>query len=356
MIAPPRFTLAALDPGALAQFDTVIDARSPAEFVEDRVPGAINLPALDDAERARVGTIYVQQSRFEARRLGAGLLAANVARHLAGPLADKPADWKPLVYCWRGGQRSGGIATIFAQIGWRVMVLDGGYRAYRRSVAGMLHQQPLPHRLVVLDGNTGTAKTDFLARLAALGVQVIDLEALANHRGSVFGARGVQPSQKHFESNLAAALSAADPVRPLVIEAESSRIGQRILPPSLWNAMITAPRVRLEAPLAARAAYLVRAYGDVIADQARLDQILTDLVPLVGHARIAQWRALAADMDFVPLAAALMQQHYDPRYANSAGRFTENVRTTLRLDDLEPAALDAAAPALADAIARIAPG
>ncbi len=190
-----------------AGFDTVIDVRAPSEFAEDHIPGAISLPVLSDAERADVGTIYVQDSPFKARKLGAALVARNAADHICGPLADKDGSWRPLVYCWRGGQRSNSFASILSQIGWRTEVVDGGYRTYRRLVVDLMHKSTLPHALILLDGNTGTAKTDLLLRLGQLGVQIIDLEGLAAHRGSLFGAvAGGQPSQKMFESRLAAAI------------------------------------------------------------------------------------------------------------------------------------------------------
>ena len=143
---------------------------------------------LDDAERAEVGTIYKQVSPFTARKVGAALVAANAARHLQGPLADKPGGWRPLVYCWRGGQRSGSFASILAQIGWRVETIAGGYKAWRGLVVEALYDQPFPCPVVVLDGNTGSAKTEILNMLPGLGVQVLDLEGLARHRGSLFGA------------------------------------------------------------------------------------------------------------------------------------------------------------------------
>ncbi|MGB1034867.1 MAG: tRNA 2-selenouridine(34) synthase MnmH, partial [Primorskyibacter sp.] len=227
--------------------DTVIDVRSPSEYAEDHLPGAINLPVLSDAERAQVGTIYKQQSPFLARKIGAALVFQNAAAHIAGPLADHGGSWRPMVYCWRGGQRSGSFGWMLQQIGWRAQVLGGGYRTYRRLVKHALYDTAVPHRLVLLDGDTGTAKTALLHRLAARGVQVIDLEGLANHRGSLLGGLGPQPSQKAFESALAAALAQADPTRPVLLEAESNKIGSRIIPPTLWTAMRTAPRIEVKA-------------------------------------------------------------------------------------------------------------
>jgi tRNA 2-selenouridine synthase len=196
-----------LDPA----FDTVIDVRSPAEYDEDHLPGAINLPALSNDERARIGTIYKQVAPFEARKAGAALVARNVAHHLEAALADKDGGWMPLVYCWRGGQRSGSFAAILSQIGWRAETIKGGYQTYRRLVQRSLYDDPLPHRFILLDGYTGTAKTALLPLLAARGAQVIDLEGLAGHRGSLLGRLpDGQPSQKAFETALAAALAALE--------------------------------------------------------------------------------------------------------------------------------------------------
>lgn len=301
-------------------FDDIIDVRAPAEWAEDHIPGAISLPVLDDAERARVGTIYKQVSPFTARKVGAALVAKNAAAHLEGPLADKPGGWQPLVYCWRGGQRSGSFASILSQIGWRVEVVQGGYKSWRRLVVEALYDQPFAHRLMVLDGNTGTAKTEVLALLAARGVQVVDLEGLANHRGSLFGHMGEQPSQKAFEGRLALALARLDPTRPVVVEAESSKIGQCRLPPRLWRAMVAAPRVAIAASRAARAGYLVRAYGDLVMDAARLDGILASLRAAHAAERIEGWRKLAGEGRFAEVAEGLMEWHYDPRYGKHRAR------------------------------------
>lgn len=318
-------------------FDDIIDVRAPAEWAEDHIPGAISLPVLDDAERARVGTIYKQVSPFTARKVGAALVAKNAAAHLEGPLADKPGGWQPLVYCWRGGQRSGSFASILSQIGWRVEVVQGGYKSWRRLVVEALYDQPFAHRLMVLDGNTGTAKTEVLALLAARGVQVVDLEGLANHRGSLFGHMGEQPSQKAFEGRLALALARLDPSRPVVVEAESAKVGECRLPPKLWRAMVTAPRISIEAPRAARAKYLVRAYADLVADVARLDAVVALLAPAHPREVIAEWRAMAAAGAFVDLAEGLMARHYDPRYGKHRARMEVPVTEVVveALDDLE---------------------
>lgn len=234
---------------ALSRFDMIIDVRSPGEFAEDHLPGAVNLPVLSDAERAQVGTVYVQQSRFTARRLGAAHVARNVAHHLETALADRPGGFRPLVYCWRGGMRSNAMATILSQVGWRTTVLSGGYRTYRRLVVARLYDGELPLDFVLLDGQTGAGKTEILGRLAGLGLQTLDLESLAAHRGSLFGALAgrAQPSQKLFESRLLAALDGFEPGRLVVAEAESSKIGDRMVPPALWSRLALAPRIELAA-------------------------------------------------------------------------------------------------------------
>lgn len=316
------FTLTSLADLRDLTVDTIIDVRSPAEYAEDHVPGAINLPVLSNAERAEVGTIYTQVSPFKARKIGGALVAKNTAAHLQGPLADKDGGWQPLVYCWRGGQRSGAFATILDQVGWRVRLLDGGYQSYRREVVKMLYDTPLPHRLMLVDGGTGTAKTALLHQLAAQGAQVLDLEGLAAHRGSLFGTISrAQPTQKMFETRLATELNRLDPARLIFVEAESSRIGERIIPPSLWAAMSGAPRIHLSAPLEARSRFLCRAYADLTQDKAGLDVLLDKLRPYHARERIAEWHAQAEAGDWQALAAGLIAEHYDPRYAKSgAGR------------------------------------
>ena len=301
-------------------FDTIIDVRSPAEFAEDHVPGAINLPALNNAQRADVGTIYVQDTPFNARKVGAGLVARNVADHLDGPLKDMDGGWQPLVYCWRGGQRSGSFASILSQIGWRAEVLEGGYQSFRNLVHGAVYEDPIPHRLVLLDGNTGTAKTDILHLLAQRDVQVLDLEGLANHRGSLLGSMtGGQPSQKAFETAVACALVRFDPARPVVVEAESSKVGARIVPPSLWTAMKAAPRIEIEATLDQRAAYLAEAYADLSKDR---NTFATKLEVLRRHrgGLVDGWLAQLNAREFRALAKGLMENHYDPTYRASRAR------------------------------------
>jgi len=329
-------------------FDTVIDVRSPAEFAIDHVPGAINLPALSNAERAEVGTIYKQVSPFKARKVGANLVLSNVARHIAGPLKDYDGGWKPLVYCWRGGQRSGVFAMILREIGWRADTIEGGYQSFRRCVHNMLYETPLPHRLILLDGDTGTAKTALLPLLAALGVQTLDLEGLAGHRGSLLGAMpSGQPAQRGFETALATGFANLDPDKPVIVEAESNKIGQRNLPPSLWSAMIQAPRIALDIAMPARVAYLAEAYADILRDPETVRTRLSGLRRMRGHAVVQRWQALQDAGDYAGLAKALMVDHYDPSYAKSRQSDTRDTLATIASDTLNADGLNKMADQIA---------
>lgn len=332
-------------------FDTVIDVRSPAEYAEDHIPGAISLPAMSNDERARVGTIYKQTSPFAAKKIGAAIVSRNVANHLDGPLADKDGSWRPLVYCWRGGQRSGSVGIILKQIGWRTDTIQGGYQTYRRLVYAALYEETVPHRFVLLDGNTGTAKTETLHKLAAIGVQTIDLEGMANHRGSLLGSRPEgQPSQKAFESAIACALATLDPAKPVVLEAESSKIGRLIVPPKVWEAMCAAPRIDLSASLDARTTYLTRTYGDIIATPDVLRTRLQPIRQFRSHAIVDAWEAMLDAADFPALARALMVDHYDPAYTKSRAVHEPNVIATIDAGALNDAAQTASAAAISDVI------
>ncbi len=335
-------------------FDTVMDVRSPAEFAEDHVPGAVNLPALDNAQRAEVGTMYKQVSPFDARKIGAGMVIRNVAAHLDGPLKGKDGAWRPLIYCWRGGQRSGVFCTILSEIGWRAETVKGGYQSFRRLVNRHLYEVPLPHRVVLLDGNTGTAKTALLPRLAARDVQVLDLEGLACHRGSLLGAMpGGQPPQKRFETALAVALQGLDPGRPVVVEAESSKIGRITLPPSLLSAMWSAPRIVMDVPLQARAAYLARAYREVIADPEVVAARLAPLRRVRGHAVVDRWVALSQAGALEDLSLALMVDHYDPAYAKSRRIDERAVLAVVEATGLDETGQERAADAVVAALGRL---
>ncbi len=305
----------------LSGFDEIIDARSESEYAEDHVPGAVNCPVLDDAERARVGTLY-KQSAFDAKKLGAALVARNIARHLEERFADRPRAWRPAVYCWRGGSRSGAFATVLRSIGWKAGQLEGGYRAYRRAVLADLEALPARLRLRVVCGLTGTGKSLLLQALAAAGAQVLDLEALAAHRGSVLGNLPdlPQPSQKMFDSRLWAALHGYDPARPVFVESESRKIGQLRVPDALIARMWDSECLQVAATMPVRVAILKREYAHFLAEPDLLCRQLDCLRGLYGSDTIAHWRSLAVAHDWDSLVPLLLTGHYDPAYTRSIGR------------------------------------
>ena len=345
------------EPETLAGFDHLVDARTPAEFALDHVPGAINLPVLTNEERAQVGTIYVQSSRFEARRIGGAYVARNVAHHLDTAMKDWPASAKILVYCWRGGMRSNAMATILANVGWRTATLEGGYRTYRRRVTGLLYGSDLTlPKVVLLDGGTGSGKTEILKRLASRGVQTLDLEGLAEHRGSLLGALPgqPQPSQPMFESRLLAAIEALDSVRPVVIEAESSKVGDRMVPPLLWQAMTTAPRIEVVAAPADRARYLAQAYADIGDDREALKQLLTRLPDRPGRKRLQAWTAMVEAGEFETLAQLLIEGHYDPAHRRWLNKRGDKPAAQVHLPSLDADALERAAEEISGLVEKVA--
>ncbi len=300
-------------------FDTLIDARSPAEFAIDHIPGAINCPVLDDEERRIVGTIYKQVGAFEARRVGGAMVAANLARHLRERFADQPAGWKPLVYCWRGGLRSGSMTTWLRMVGWDAQQLAGGYKAWRRFVIDTLEHQAPTLPLVVVCGATGSAKTRVLHALAAQGHQTLDLEALACHKGSLLGALPdvAQPSQTAFETAIGAVLEKVDPARPLYVEGEGRRIGRLNVPIPLVERMRHSPCVEVRVPHAARLDYLLRDYAYLGERPEWLAGQFDPLKPVHGKDVIAAWQAMARAGDLPQLFSELATRHYDPSYARS---------------------------------------
>jgi tRNA 2-selenouridine synthase len=303
----------------LAQFDTIVDVRSESEFAIDHLPGAVNCPVLTDAERVEIGTLYKQVSPFEARRAGAALVAGNIARHLRSCFPERPRTWSPLVYCWRGGERSASIVHVMARIGWRVLQLEGGYRAFRRLVVGALATLPAQFRYRVLCGATGSGKSRLLNHLDRAGAQVLDLEALAAHRGSVLGdlPGQPQPSQKQFETRLWWALRRLDPARPVFVESESRRIGDCQLPDALLGAIRQSACVALDVPVAQRIRLLRDEYRHYERYPERLCAQLDCLAALHGRAAVDRWKAMVQNDSWDALVACLLQEHYDPVYCRS---------------------------------------
>ncbi|MGK6307557.1 tRNA 2-selenouridine(34) synthase MnmH [Variovorax sp. DT-64] len=334
------------------RFDTLIDARSPGEYAIDHIPGAINCPALDNEERRIVGTIYKQQGAFEARRVGGAMVAANLARHLRERFADRPADWKPLVYCWRGGLRSGSMVTWLRLVGWDAQQLAGGYKSWRRHVITQLDLLCPQLDLRVLCGATGSAKTRVLQAMARQGRQVLDLEGFAAHKGSLLGALPgtPQPSQTAFETRIAELLERIDPAQPLYVEGESRRIGRLDVPVPLVKHMRASRCIEIVAAPEARLAYLLRDYAYLGDNPEALSRQLGLLKELHGKAVIGRWQQWAAAGELPALFAELTTLHYDPAYRRSQASHFERwaERQTVTTDDLSDAAIEALARRVAE--------
>jgi tRNA 2-selenouridine synthase len=335
----------------LGTFDTIVDARSPAEYAEDHLPGAVNWPVLDDDERRDVGTEYKQVSAFDARKHGAAFVARRIADIVDRQVADKPREWQPLVYCWRGGQRSGTLAWFLGQIGFRVHLLQGGYKAFREQVREQLKTLPERFDYTVIAGRTGSGKTRLLQALIEQGAQVLDLEALAMHRGSVLGGlpHDPQPTQKAFDTAVWRALQGFDAARPVFVESESRKIGALAVPDALLARMRGQGRVvMVTMPDAARVQLLLEEYGFFAQQQERFFGHMDTLVELRGKDTVAHWKALARDGRWADVFGDLMQRHYDPLYLRSMQRNFAGVAQAreLPLADGGGAAMRAAAATL----------
>ncbi len=306
----------------LGEFDEIIDVRTPAEFAEDHIPGAINCPVLSDEERVVVGTLYKQQSPFEARKVGAALVAKNIAEHLQTCFNYHPKSWRPLIYCWRGGQRSGAMSIILAQVGWSAHKLEGGYKSYRRDVLEKLEALPSGLKFRVVCGATGSGKSRLLKALASNGQQVLDLENIAQHRGSVLGRLPgqAQPSQKLFDSLLLQALQKFDVARPVYVEAESNKIGLITVPPALITAMHASECLLIETPVEVRVAGLIEDYQHYLTNPKMLIAHLQSLHRFHGEKQLDHWAELIHAGNFHTLVAELLTLHYDPSYQRATSR------------------------------------
>ncbi|NJL82854.1 MAG: tRNA 2-selenouridine(34) synthase MnmH [Chloroflexaceae bacterium] len=327
-------------------YSEIIDVRSQAEFAEDRIPGAINLPVLNNEERAQVGTLY-KQSPFEARKLGAALVSQNISRHLTQHFHPHDKQYLPLIYCWRGGQRSQSLALVLSQIGWSVTVLEGGYKTYRAAVREQLDSLPHQFRYQILGGLTGTGKTEILRHLARQGLQVLDLEAIAHHRGSLLGQEWSeqpepQPSQKWFESRLLQQLQQFNPAEPVWVESESNKIGKLYLPPALWEQMQQARFLEVQLPTSARVQWLLQTYPHLIAHPDLLQQKLLRLKSRYGSPICDRWLDLIDRQKWSELVKDLLQTHYDPAYRRSISRTFTEASQVISLSDLTPSSIERA--------------
>lgn len=334
----------------LSGYDEIIDVRSPAEFAEDHIPGAISAPVLDNEQRAHIGTLYKQVSPFEAQRQGAALIARNIAQHLETLFRDRPREWKPLIYCWRGGQRSGAMAHIFAQVGWRVGQLQGGYKNYRRHVVQELETLPANIQFRVICGATGSGKSRLLQALSLQNAQVLDLELLAQHRGSLLGnlPDQTQPAQKMFESRIWDSLRRIDVRQPVFVEAESRKIGVLSIPTTLLQRIRQAECIALETDMPARVHLLMEDYRHFLDAPDLLNHALAPLLELHGHKIIEQWKEMSQRGEWDLLVSDLLNRHYDPAYQRSTGNNFPQLKDAenLHLPALDQTSLSLAARSL----------
>ena len=332
------------------RFDEIIDVRTPDEFAEDHIPGSVNCPVLDNAQRIEVGTLYKQESPFAAKKIGAAYVAENIARHLRESFQDQPKSWRPLIVCWRGGQRSGSMTLILRRVGWDAQQLEGGYKSYRKQVVDALAELPRRLRFKVVCGATGSGKSRLLQALAQRGAQVLDLEELACHKGSVLGVLpdAEQPSQKLFESKLLGILHAFDPDRPVFVEAESRKIGNIHVPDALLDTMRAAACLSVEAAFAARVEFLLRDYDYFLRAPEWLNSRLDALRKLQSRETIERWQDYAWQGQWPALVGELLEHHYDPLYYRSQNRNFAGLDTTrvFRTDRLDPPAIDALAASI----------
>ena len=339
-MAPPIYTSATPWENQFQEYDEIIDVRSPGEFAEDHIPGALNFPVLDNEERAKVGTIYKQVSPFEARKIGAALVSRNIAHHLEQYFLDKPKTYHPLIYCWRGGQRSNSFAHILNQIGWKTTLIEGGYKTYRAHVRRSLEILPEKYNFRILCGYTGSAKTFLLQQMADTGLQVLDLEVIANHRGSLLGQvwknkPTPQPSQKWFESQLFLALEKLDPAQSVWLESESNAIGKVHVPPVLWQEMRRSPCYEVELPTSERVQWLITEYPHLIENPEELKRLLKYLVPNHGKKKIDTWFELIDAEKWPEFVATILTEHYDPAYRRSLPSHYSEPKAKIPLNNLQ---------------------
>lgn len=318
-------------------YDLIIDARSPHEYEEDHIPGAINLPVVDDAEFAEVGILH-RTDPLAAYQLGARYSLMNIARHIEQRISTCPARSRILVYCFRGGKRSKVWFDVLDTIGYRVEKLKGGWKAYRRWVNEELAVFPSGFSYIVVSGPTGCGKTRLLGALHQAGAQVLDLEGIATHRGSIIGAvpGKKQPTQKMFDSMLLRQLKQFDPARPIWVESESKKIGRVQLPDALLGAMRIGRTIAVDAGMPQRVQLLREDYAHFELDPKSLIDRLAFLRPLIGGEEFSIWEDLAERREVPALFERLMRNHYDPTYRRSILRNYPEIDKSpkIQLEDL----------------------
>jgi tRNA 2-selenouridine synthase len=327
--------LADLEIREFSSYALIIDARSPREFAVDHLPHAVNLPVVDDEQYADVGRLH-RTDTHAAYVLGVTESLRNMANSI-GYVAQRCNRSDPiLVYCFRGGKRSKLWSDTLRTIGYKVDVLRGGWKAYRRWVLSALEVMPRALEFKVVAGPTGSGKTRLLQALQRQGAQVLDLEAMACHRGSLLGALPgkSQPTQKSFDSELMGRLREMDPQFPVYVESESKKIGNLTLPGSLMDAMARADMIRITAPLGERVKVWEEDFRHFVEDPSLLLARVAFLEPLLGKELLARWAEQARSGRVSVVFEELMTRHYDPAYVKSNARLFSG-RAALPVIELE---------------------
>lgn len=321
---------------SLLESHCIIDVRTPLEFAEDSIPGAVNVPLLDNEQRVEIGTIYKQVGPHPARIRGLELTAARFPEMVA-EIAAHAGSRPILVYCWRGGLRSKTTTTILELTGYNAVQLAGGYKAFRNRVSAYFESFTPPAPLVVMHGMTGIGKTTFLDLLKDRGHSVIDLEGIACHRGSAFGALGLSQdhlTQKSFETNLWNAFRAVPPGNPIILEGESRRIGKLFLPGNLYDVMRESAKAWCTASMATRVQRLIAEYGRHDFKEG-MAEALNRISRKLGGENHRELLAFLEKWELEPFMAGLMERYYDKLYYKTR-EWTEDF--TLSLEDFNAAA------------------
>jgi tRNA 2-selenouridine synthase len=266
--------------------------------------------------------MYKQVNAFEAKKRGAAIAARNIAAHIEREVLDKPRDWAPLAYCWRGGKRSGSLSLVLDQIGFRVSLIEGGYKAFRAAMLIDLERLAQSLQFQVVCGTTGSGKTRLLHALAQEGAQVLDLEHLARHRSSVLGAipGEPQPSQKRFDTLVWDQMRRFDPARPVFVESESKKVGNVAIHSTLVEAMRRSTCLMLALDLPERVALLLEDYSYFVENPDHFCSRLDALTAQKGKVCIEAWKASVLQGDVASVVRALLVEHYDPVYLQSIER------------------------------------
>ena len=321
----------------------IVDVRSPCEFVGEFIPGAVNIPLLSDEERAEVGKVYKEQGEFRARRLALGVVAPRIPEIVDKIIASKKENHTLVVHCWRGGMRSEAVVSFLSLMGVDCWRLTGGYKAWRRCVMDDFEADRYPFRVVVVDGLTGVGKTEVLKELEAIGMDVLDLEAIANHRGSIFGGIGLaeQPTQKNFDGYLWERLRtfSGDFV---FVEAESRKIGSVRLPEFLMERIKdrSGIRILLESSLSCRVERISRDYHLLDHKEALLDLLgrVRIFKERLGHEKIKGLSDALQENRGEDFIESMLRDYYDPLYSRHIRRRTDYDLTVCSDDPVASAA------------------